>query len=113
MACRLRASGGGARGAGCSRRCRGKCPSILGVAHLAPATLNPLTRATAQATLFGEPFPWLGSWSEKLYWALRTFGLSSQGIRHKAGKGSRGGKDIWWNEDGSFDFVDSDDIVRS
>ena len=70
-------------------------------------------RATVQATLFGEPFPWLGSWSDKLYWALRTFGLSAQGVRHKAGKRTGGGKDIWWNEDGSLDFVDSDDIVRS
>ena len=66
-----------------------------------------------QAALLGEPFPWFGSWNEKLYYALRVFGLSAVGVRHKTGRASRGGKDIWWNEDGTMDFVDSDDIART
>jgi len=67
----------------------------------------------SELALFDEPFPWLGSWSEKLYWALCKFGLSEVGVKHKAGQAARGGRDIWINEDGTVDFVNADDVTRT
>jgi hypothetical protein len=59
------------------------------------------------------PFPWLGGWNAQLLWFLARFGQSSVGVerRKRQQRGFGPKRDIWWNEDGTVDFVDADAVV--